>query len=275
MLVRMANSFGISDPLFIAQAPQNIGCRAFPKLALFDWKVGQRAITVSTAELNLAASLVGSAGLSNISHDLTVSSAGVIADVRRGRLKRDLSNLLVRPVTELENKPLFLADGRINEFTITEDGVVSNSSAIGANTPGAANEWGINLEELRLFHKLPQELVWNSGTPSLVSKSTREEAVQDRHFIYRKPTIEAAQFIFSLMAVPGTGSTAAAPLYKMQMMLDGVVVLSNPNDVRMEIPPGLALPLQLTNVPYDLKWDIKRNGVSFVTANSNSRRFYL
>ena len=261
------------NPLFDTQSPANVGQRAFPKLEQFDWKNGQRAKTISTAQVNLAAGLVGQAGVGSISHDLTVSSAGVLADVRNGRLKRDLSNLLSRPFTELENKPLFLIDGRMNGFTIGENGTFSNAPGIDANAPGTAGEWGINMEELGLFHQLPREIVWKSGVPTLISKSTREAAVQDRFFIYRKPTVEVTQFIFSLMAVPGTGSTAATPLYKMQMMLDGVVGLSNPNDVRMEIPPGLALPLQLTNVPYDLKWDIKRGGTPFVTTNSASGIF--
>jgi hypothetical protein len=265
-----SSSFGVSDPLFHAQSPANIGHRTIPKLEEFDWKPGDRAKSSSLAQVNLAAGLNGATGLGNISHDFTTSSAGILADVRSGRLRRDLSNLLARPIEELENKPLFLANGRINNFNISEQGAVSNSQIIGANTPRTANEWGINMEELALFHQLPRELAWKGGAPSLVAKSTREAAVQDRHFIYRKPTVEAAQFIFSLKAVPGTGSTPAAPLYKMQMMLDGVVVLSNPNDIRMEIPPGLALPLQLTNVPYDLKWNIKRSGTPFVTSSSTA-----
>lgn len=259
-----ASSFGVSDPLFHAQSPPNIGHRAFPKLADFEWKEGQRARTVSAAGVNLAAGL-DRAGLGNISHDFTVHSAGTLADVRAGRLKRDLTNLLARPVTELEDKPLFLANGRINEFKIAADGAVTNSSVVGDNAAGTVREWGINLEELSLFHNLPRELASNGGTPELVAKNSREAAVKDRFFIYRKPTVEAIQFIFSLKAVSTGGDK-----YKMQMMLDGLVALTNPNDVRMVIPPNLDLPLQLLNIPYDLKWSIQKADGTVFKPSANS-----
>lgn len=258
------SSLGISDPLFHSQSPPNVGHRSIPRLSDFDWEDGQRAITVSTAAVQLAAG-AGADGLGNMSHDFTVHSAGVLADVRAGRLKRDLSNLLSRPVNELEDKPLFLADGRINDFSISSDGAVSNGPGIGGNTAGNPDEWGINLEELGLFHQLHRELSWNGGTPSLMAKSSRESAVRDRFFIYRKPTVEAVQFILSLKAVPTGGGK-----YKMQMMLDGLVALTNPNDVRMEIPPGLDLPLQLLNIPYDLKWDIEKSDGTVFTATKNA-----
>ncbi len=137
------------NPLFDTQSPANVGHRAFPKLAQFDWKEGQRGKTISTAQINLAAGLVGQAGVGNISHDLTVSSTGVMTDVRQGRLKRDLSNLLSRDVKEIENKPLYLANGRINRFAITKDGAISNASDLPSDT--SSNRWGINLEELYLW----------------------------------------------------------------------------------------------------------------------------
>ncbi len=56
--------------------------------------------------------------------------------------------------------------------------------------------------------------------------------------MYGRPAIEAMQFILSLQAVQ-TGGTAAAPIYTMQLMLDGMVALANPNDVRLRFPPGL------------------------------------
>lgn len=259
--------FGTPNSLLDSQSPPNVGHHALSKLEQFDWKEGQRAKTISTAQVNLAADLVGQAGLGNISHDLTVSSAGILTDVRSGGLKHDLSNLLSRPVTELENKPLFLADGRINTFGITENGTVSNNNEIGSNSVGTANEWAINLEELSLFHNLHRQVTWTGGAPSLVAKNAREAAVKDRYFIYSKPTIEAVQFILSLKAV-ATGST-----YKMQMMLDGVVALSNPNDVRIQIPPGLVMPLQLLNIPYDLKWNIRKKDGSFLTTSASSGNF--
>ncbi len=253
-------SSGISGPLFAAQSPPNIGYRAFPKLAQLVWENGKRAATISTAQVNLAAGLVGPAGIGNLNHDLTVSSAGVLADVRAGRLKRDLSNLLARPITELTDKPLYLADGRMNRFDITEDGTkVANQSFVKGWNDSATtkDEWGINLEELHLFHNLHRELTWSGNAPSLVGKATRETVVNDPFYMYRRPTVEAVQFIFSLKAVPD-GASGGTPNYKMQMMLDGMVTLSNPNDVAIEYPKGLPLVVQLSEVPYRIKWNIKK-----------------
>jgi hypothetical protein len=243
------------NPLFDTQSPANINQRAIPKLNGFDWKDGQRAKTISTAQVNLAAGLAGPAGVGSISHDLTVSSAGVLADVRAGRLKRDLSNLLARPVTELADKPLYLSDGRMNRFQITPDGAISNQNIVRpwSSVQNSSSEWGINLEELHLFHSLPRQLVWSGGSPRLVVKNTREQVVRDRHYLYSRPMVDVVQFILSLKAIPST----PAGTYKMEMMLDGVVALSNPNDVPIQWPAGLILPVQLQNIPYNITWEIK------------------
>lgn len=262
--VKGASTLGTSDPLFHAQSPPNIGHRAFPKLAKFDWKDGQRAITISTPLVNIATGL-GTAGVGGLSHDFTVQSAGLLADVRAGRLKRDLSNLLARPITELEDKPLFLANGRINDFKINQEGGVSNSSVVGDNTAGSAREWGVNLEELGLYHNLHKQVTWSGGAPALRGKNTREACVKDRYFVYRKPTVDAVQFIFSLKPQAMGGGK-----YKMLMMLDGLVALSNPNDVPMVIPPGLDLPLQLLNIPYDLRWNIQKGDGTVFTPSANA-----
>ncbi|OYU99309.1 MAG: hypothetical protein CFE26_25895, partial [Verrucomicrobiales bacterium VVV1] len=110
-----------SKPIFDSQSPPHVGHKAIDELAGFDWKPGQRAISVSTAEANLAVG-PSSTALGRLDHDLTVHSAGVLADVRTGRLKLDLSNLLSRPIAQLENKPLYLGDGRINRFQVAADG---------------------------------------------------------------------------------------------------------------------------------------------------------
>ncbi len=62
-------------------------------LADFEWEDGQRGKAVSRSMVSLAAG-VEEPVLGEFVHDYTVHSAGVLADVRSGRLKRDLSNLL-------------------------------------------------------------------------------------------------------------------------------------------------------------------------------------
>jgi hypothetical protein len=264
---------GLSNSFFDAQAPANVGHRAFPKLEQFDWKDGQRAKTISTAQVNLAANLVGPAGVGSLSHDLTVSSAGVLTDVRSGRLKRDLSNLLARPIAEVRDKPLYLSDGRMNRFDITEDGTkITNQSFVKSwqSSVGKRDEWGINLEELHLFHNLHRQLTWSGNTPSLVGKKTRETVINDPFYIYKRPAIEAVQFILSLKAIPsGTSGSPATPSYKMQMMLDAMVAVANPNDVAIEYPAGLPLVVQLFSVPYNVKWNIVKAAGGALTTTSD------
>ena len=256
-----------SNPLADSQSPPRTGSHAHPALNAFEWKPKQRSTAITTASVNLAAGLTNP-GIGNLNHDITVHSAGVLSDVREGRLKRDLSNLLTRNISVVEDKPLYLADGRMNRFVIGADGSVANAPGIPANeradgkltSKQTAAGWGINLEELFLFHNLHREIEWTGNQPRLVSKNSREAAVADRFYLYRQPTIDAAQFILSLRAVADTANPGK---YKMQMMIDGMVAISNPNDVIFEYAPGLQLAFQLLRIPYRLTWDIKRGGVSF------------
>ncbi|QTN32033.1 hypothetical protein HZ994_06715 [Akkermansiaceae bacterium] len=251
----------VSNPLFHVQSPPHPDHRVFAALGNFEWKDGQREMALSQGQVNLAAGL-GKAGLGSSFHDLTVHSEGVLADVRTGRLKRDLTQLLSRPLSELEDKPLYLADGRINRFDITPAGVVANRSFVGpwSSSRYKAAEWGINLEELALFHNIHREIDWSGGVPTLATKDSADGLAMDRFYMYGKPAIEAIQFILCLQAVQ-TGGTAADPIYKMQMMCDGMVVLANPNDVRLRFPPGLVKFLDLITLPYDVKLKItKANG---------------
>jgi hypothetical protein len=251
-----------SNPLFGAQSAPHIGHTAIEALKNLEWKPGQRTASITNASVNLAANL-GNRGLGNMNHAVTVYSAGLLCDVRGGHLKRDLSQLLARPVETMENKPLYLANGRVNRFQIGENGSIANSSIVNSSTssPGTPNEWGVNLEELHLFHNIHRELTWSGGRPSLTMRSTREQVVRDRYYLYKRPVIDAVQFILSLKAEPFQGN------YRMVMMLDGMVALSNPNDVPITWPAGLIFPVQLQNIPYNLTWNIeKANG----TKNTNT-----
>ena len=68
----------LSNPLADAQSPPHVGHQAIPDLEEFDWKAGQRSIAVTNGSVNLAADL-GTRGIGNLNHDITVHSAGVLA----------------------------------------------------------------------------------------------------------------------------------------------------------------------------------------------------
>lgn len=249
-----------SNPLSDSQSPRHVGHKAVTELAEFDWKPGQRSISVSTAQANLAAGM-GAAGLGRLNHDVTVHSNGVIADVRGGHLKRDLSNLLSRPIAELMNKPLYLADGRINRFQIAPDGSLTNNTSLPANGTGA-NRWGINLEELHLFHEIHREVDWSTGNPRLVNKSSTSQMANDRFFIYRSPVMEAVSLILSFIASPEAGTAPAT--YRIDAMLDSMISLSNPNDIPVVWPAGVEYRVESEGFPYRPRWNIKRNNVVFI-----------
>ena len=242
-----------STPLSDTQSPPNIGHKAIPDLIALEWKAGQRSMAVSNGSVNLAANLVGNSGVGTVDHAITVHSAGVLSDVRAGRLKRDLTNLLSRPVAELENKPLYLADGRINRFLVTEDGAVSSAANIPANATGASR-WGINLEELHLFHQIHREVDWSTGKPQLVNKSSKEAMAQDRFFIYRKPIMEAQSVILFFVAETDT----APGTYRIAATIDAMVATSNPNDIPIVWPAGVLLRMEMEGFPYRPKWNIRR-----------------
>jgi Tfp pilus assembly protein PilX len=245
-----------SNPLFDSQSPRYVGHKAITELKSFDWKPGQRSAVVSTASTNLAAGL-GTGGLGRFSHDVTVYSNGVIADVRAGRLKRDLSNLLSRPITELENKPLYLANGRMNRFDITNAGVISNMPGLPTNAAGA-NRWGINLEELHLFHEIHREVDWSNGKPKLASKGSQSDILNDRFFMYRIPTLEAVSLILAFIASPEAGT--APVTYRIDATMDVIVALSNPNDIPTVWSASVPFRTETEGFPYTPKWNIQRPG---------------
>ena len=249
-----------SNPLSDSQSPRHVGHKAVTELAGFDWKPGQRSISVSTGEANLAAGL-GTAGIGRLNHDVTVHSNGVLADVRGGHLKRDLSNLLSRPIAELMNKPLFLVDGRINRFQIASDGSLTNN-AWAATSGTGANRWGINLEELHLFHEIHREVDWGTGKPRLVNKGSTSEMFNDRFFTYRNPTLEAVSLILALIASPETGTNPVT--YRLDATMDVIVALSNPNDIPTVWPASVPFRTETEGFPYVPNWNIMRGSTVIV-----------
>ncbi len=241
-----------SNPLSESQSPRYIGHKSIDALKNLDWKPGQRSAAVSTGGVNLAAGF-GTGGLGRLSHDVTVHSNGVIADVRGGHLKRDLSNLLSRPIAEQQNKPLYVADGRMNRFLISGDGSLTNDSWVVANAAGAGR-WGINLEELHLFHQIHREVDWSSGKPQLVNKNTTQEMINDPFFLYRKPKVEAVNVMLSFVAEPDT----APNTYRLAGMIDAMVATSNPNDIPIVWPASVLYRMEMVGFPYRPQWTIRR-----------------
>lgn len=273
-----------TQPLFDAQSPRYVGHKGVDALRNFDWTSNQRPVTVNPSMVNLAANLPAQ-GIGTFNHDITLHSTGVLADVRESRLKRDLSSLLARPAEQLENKPLYVADGRMNRFQINLAGDISNgpglpanpylnkwtNSALSADTTAFTSPdiWGINLEELHLFHNLHREIEWSGNQPRLVTRPNREQAVADRYYLYKRPIIDNVQLIFSLQA-----EQTAADRYRMVMMLDGMVGLSNPNDVALVWPNNFHFPVIFQNVPYEMRLNIRgANGAVKNTNTSTSAQF--
>jgi Tfp pilus assembly protein PilX len=248
-----------SNPLSDAQSPRFVGHKAIKELKNFDWDPGQRSISLSTSEVNLIADLkTAASGLGSLNHDVTVHSAGVLADVRGGHLKRDLSNLLSRPIAQLQDKPLYAADGRMNRFQIASNGSLTSTSPWATKNGTDGNRWGINLEELHLFHEIHREVDWSAGKPRLMHKNSRSEMINDRFFIYRKPILEAVSLILSFKAKPDGGGTPQAPTYRIDANMDTIVCISNPNDIQTVWPTSVNYRVDTEGFPYRPDWNITR-----------------
>jgi hypothetical protein len=246
----LVDSLGLSDSLFHMQSPPHVGHHAFTDLVGFEWQPGNRQQALNESQLELMAGLDDGA-LGSSFHDLTVYSAGVLSDVRGNRLKQDLSNLLTRPLSEIRNKPLYLADGRMNHFEITEAGALTNASFMGISNSSGADEWGINLEELFLYHNIYSELEWEGNEPILVTKDNLVDASENPYYMYGRPNIDLMQFILSLEAFKHKEK------YNMRMKLDALIALVNPNDVRVRYPAEFPKGLRLLSFPYEMTMKIQ------------------
>lgn len=223
-------------------------------------------------------------------HDVTAESRGIPVDVTRKQLKYDFSIFAQQPRTSVVNLPIYKANGAINEFTVAR-GKLTNARdfrTAGSNPLASfanlTEQPGINMEELWIHANLYRNARWSGLEPRLVAesgaenKSTndfRHRALSDPWYSYSKPVFASVQFVFSFVSKP---DPAAAGKFRMQMQMDALVKVWNPNNVRVEIPAGSSYAVQLLSVPFKVQWNITNatgGGVALAQSGAGSNTYSL
>jgi hypothetical protein len=254
-----------AEPLFAANAGITANAAGLPQLGEIPVADPQRPGYLSTAQFALKNPAAGA-----LFHDVTSFSRGLPVDVTRRRFKFDFSSFALLDRKLVGNVPLYKADGAVNRLTMS-GGRLANDSKFShfSNSPtallnrfgDATQQPGIHLEELWTYATLYRNLTWTGGVPSLrlmngaESSSTdfRHRALADPWFAYTKPVFAAVQFVFSFVSKP---DPAAAGKFRMLLQMDALVKVWNPNNVRVEIPPGASFVVQLLSVPFKVQWSI-------------------
>jgi Tfp pilus assembly protein PilX len=201
-------------------------------------------------------------------HDVTTQSLGLPVDVTRRRFKYDFSLFSVLPRQQVENLPLYRADGRINNFVNTV-GRITNDNDFRAlasnplsNFGNLSTQPGINMEELWIHANLYRNIQWSGNTPTLTamtgsenpsSPDFRRRALADPWFNYAKPVFASVQFVLSFVSLPEDANPSK---FRMQMQMDALVKVWNPNNVRVVVPPGASYAVQLLSLPFKVQWNI-------------------
>lgn len=201
-------------------------------------------------------------------HDVTTQSLGLPVDVTRRRFKYDFSLLSHLPRQQVENLPLYRADGRINNFVNAAGRITNDNDFRGlatnplGNFGNATTQPGINMEELWIHANLYRNIQWSGNTPTLTAMTGaenpsasdfRRRALSDPWFNYGKPVFASVQFVFSFVARPEVNDPTK---FRMLMQMDALVKVWNPNNVRVVVPPGASYSVQLLSVPFKVQWSI-------------------
>lgn len=215
------------------------------------WEMGNdlRAKSLSMASADLLPGAVRPVG--RHFHDLTTQSHGLLADVRNGGLKRDLSLYLERPHGAELQQSLYTVNGTAKVNFTPDAGSAGNLDKFS----------GITMEELWLYYNLYKQVDHNrpatsndtvgrrpSGFPTLLSGNSREAVVNDKFYPYKRRVYSQVKYMLSLAAAP---SATKAGNYDLRLAVDPVVVLWNPNNVAVEYQPGGYTTVGYTGLPYD------------------------
>jgi type II secretory pathway pseudopilin PulG len=215
------------------------------------WEMGdgQRSKSLSLASADLMPGALRP--LSKHYHDLSTVSSGVLADVRSGRLKRDLSLYLEQTHTSRLQQSLYSVG---STATVNFSPDASSSSAL-------TNTSGITMEELWLYYNLYKEVLYNrpatsddrvgrrpSGFPTLLSGNSRDAVMSDRFYPYKRRVYSQVKYMLSLAAAPNPTQPGK---FDLRIAVDPVVVLWNPYNVALEYQPGGYTTVGFTGLPCD------------------------
>jgi hypothetical protein len=187
-------------------------------------------------------------------HHATHSSYGVLADVRAGGLKRDLSTLLERPIDPMERSDEFM----LYKFDVKD---------AWANRPGLPNtpQEAVPIQDLAAFYQLYDQsrmggVEYNSTqlgitSPNYGNKTPPWRVTENFTGMYRQPVPVKVQFVLSLHAeeispedrafvnnttsgILTNGSIPDTDTHKLRLAVLPIVTLWNPYNVPLTMQSG-------------------------------------
>ena len=214
--------------------------------------------------------LAGNTSASNqIFHDFTTASLGVITDVARGGLKRDLSLFLDHPVSKdvavkLPNQKALYPQG----ITWEELWIFHNAwRALEPPAAGLASMTGGNLSGCQILMTKP-----GVGAASISAFTS------DPFALYKLPNFIRSQWLLSLWAKVKPNTTPTA--YDLHWVSDGILTLWNPFDVPLALHPDSLISMKYWNIPYTIRlFDgselVAQNTFTNATGNSSGHSFTM
>lgn len=256
----------IAERLSRTQSAGSPGLQALEELESLDDPERLKNI-LSRRSLELAVT-DGAGETRRLFHDVTPWSMGVLADVREGGLKRDLSAILERQISTRRPMTRTLAEDNLYGFD-------------------RQNQQRVPIQDLAAYYQCYREVVDYTGTASRnpssrgalqvnnidfgkkvrdVDLGTRYNFTRDYTNIYRTPVPVKIQFMLSYVAEPRTAAERRLQPenrddYKLHIGMTPSFTMWNPFTVPIAMNHGTpqATQLRFFNIPFGLSWT--KNGI--------------
>lgn len=194
-------------------------------------------------------------------HHATTHSFGLLADVREGGLKRDLSTLLERPISLSETGDDFMLyrfDTSVDDRVPLQDLAAYYQLYQNDPTFAAGKRGGI-------AHNAAPGRVMQVNMPDLGATATRDRFTREYTTLYRSPVPVRVQFVLGVgattitpaerAAVAARGTTLrATDTYKLLLGVKPVVSLWNPNNTPLVMGTDASQIMKVGFPPFTLRW---------------------
>ncbi len=259
------SSLTMAEKILRSQAPGSMGNKTVPGLEGMTSEPQLGKIpTFETLDL-VSVNPKPAAGAPEVSrrnfHHATINSQGVLADVREGGLKRDLSTILEREIKLDENGDEFMLyrfDGAGEDRVPIQD--LSAYYQLHDNDPSWASSRRGGIE-----HNASPSRVMQVKAPDHGNDSSKDKFLREYTSLYRNPVPIRVQFVLGVGATGITATERAAILargiplresdkYKMLLGVKPVVSLWNPNNTPLVMGTDASQIMKVGFPPFTLRW---------------------
>lgn len=222
---------------------------AFPLITGLDWlapsAAGLERLNSRSTIRNLAGAPAGDAAIRGRDfHTLTPYAHSVLADVRKGGLRRDLSIFLETDRADRPMDSLYSMPGR--RFK-------ANFRRPDWNAPyNPADIHGPGFEEMWTYQNIWKELEGSRVSPRLVSNY--EEDTKSSMAFYKTPSIVRAGWFVALSSEPV--EINGQPKRRALLRFNPFIQVWNPYDIPLKIANGDQLKLTLLGFPYEVEFRV-------------------